>query len=57
MIKPDMYPKLFSVIFGEGMVNDSVSIILYKAIFDLVGEDDVPKPVSFTFVNFLIMIG
>lgn len=29
MIKPEKYPKLFSVIFGEGMVNDSVSIILF----------------------------
>lgn len=29
MIKPDKYPKLFSVIFGEGMVNDAVSIILF----------------------------
>jgi hypothetical protein len=40
MIKPDKYPKLFSVIFGEGMVNDSVSIILYKAILDIVGKDE-----------------
>jgi len=29
MINSDKYPKLFSVIFGEGMVNDAVSIILF----------------------------
>jgi len=39
LIKPDTYPKLFSVIFGEGMVNDSVAIILFKAVGDLFNDD------------------
>lgn len=39
------------------MVNDSVSIILYKAILDLVGSAVVPTPVSFTFITLLEMIG
>lgn len=39
------------------MVNDSVSIILYKAILDLVGSGAIPTPVSFTFVTLLEMIG
>lgn len=39
MISSTKYPKLFSVIFGEGMVNDSVSIILYYAIYNLVGDN------------------
>ncbi|KAL4499898.1 hypothetical protein ABPG72_015247 [Tetrahymena utriculariae] len=56
MIKSERYPKLFSVIFGEGMVNDSVSIILYKAVLDLVGDSSEPQPITFTFVNFLKMI-
>lgn len=37
LIKPKDHPKLFSIIFGEGMVNDAVAIILFKvvgAIFD-----------------------
>lgn len=42
MIDPNKYPKLFSVIFGEGMVNDAVSIVIYLAVFDLVGDLDNP---------------
>ena len=57
MIKSEKFPKLFSVIFGEGMVNDSVSIILYKAVLDIVGNDDTPKEINFTFVTFLVMFG
>ncbi|KRX00822.1 hypothetical protein PPERSA_02001 [Pseudocohnilembus persalinus] len=43
MIDPNKYPKLFSVIFGEGMVNDAVSIVIYLAVFDLVGDLDNPQ--------------
>ena len=32
IIKPSQYPKLFSIIFGEGMVNDAVAIILFKVV-------------------------
>jgi NhaP-type Na+/H+ or K+/H+ antiporter len=32
IIKPEKYPKLFSVVFGEGMVNDAVAIILFKVV-------------------------
>jgi NhaP-type Na+/H+ or K+/H+ antiporter len=37
MIKADKYPKLFSIIFGEGMVNDAVAIILFRSVFDIFG--------------------
>lgn len=53
MIKSDKFPKLFSVIFGEGMINDAISIILYKAVIDIVGSGDIPNPVSFNFETFL----
>lgn len=39
LISSDKYPKLFSVVFGEGMVNDAVSIILYSAVEDLLSSD------------------
>ena len=35
MIKPDKFPKLFSIVFGEGMVNDAVAIILFRSVADL----------------------
>lgn len=42
LIDSAQFPKLFSIIFGEGMVNDAVAIILFKVvggIFDKMGED------------------
>lgn len=39
MIKPEKYPKLFSVVFGEGMVNDAVSIILFISVELFHGEN------------------
>lgn len=35
LISSDKHPKLFSVVFGEGMINDAVSIILFKAVADI----------------------
>lgn len=35
MIKSDKYPKLFSILFGEGLVNDAVAIIIFLAVGDL----------------------
>lgn len=35
MIKADKYPKLFSIVFGEGMVNDAVAIILFRSVAEL----------------------
>ncbi|EGR28611.1 sodium hydrogen exchanger family protein, putative, partial [Ichthyophthirius multifiliis] len=55
MISPSKYPKLFSIIFGEGMVNDSVSIILYTAVFEMV--KDPKKEIEFNFLKFLEMFG
>ena len=32
LIKPKQQPKLFSLVFGEGIVNDAVSIILFNTV-------------------------
>jgi len=38
------------------MVNDSVAIILYNSVLDLVGSSDIPQDISFTFSSFMLMI-
>ena len=40
MIKPQKYPKLFSIVFGEGMVNDAVAIILFRSVLKIFGGKD-----------------
>lgn len=35
IIKNDEYPRIFSLIFGEGITNDAFSIILFDAVVDL----------------------
>lgn len=41
MIKPSKYPKLFSVVFGEGMINDAVAIILFTVVGGIFSEQNV----------------
>jgi sodium/hydrogen exchanger-like protein 6/7/sodium/hydrogen exchanger 8 len=38
MIKADQYPKLFSVVFGEGMINDAVAIIIFTSVTKLTND-------------------
>lgn len=38
IIKPEKYPKLFSIVFGEGLMNDAVAIILFKVVGDIFAE-------------------
>jgi sodium/hydrogen exchanger-like protein 6/7/sodium/hydrogen exchanger 8 len=38
MINPSKYPKLFSIIFGEGMINDAVAIILFRVVAPIFDE-------------------
>jgi len=32
MVNQNDYPKVYSILFGEGLVNDAVSVILYTSI-------------------------
>lgn len=41
MIKPTKYPKLFSIVFGEGMINDAVAIILFSVVGGMFSKDNV----------------
>jgi sodium/hydrogen exchanger-like protein 6/7/sodium/hydrogen exchanger 8 len=55
MINPEKYPKLFSVVFGEGMVNDAVSIIIFLSVGNMTGSDNQLE--EFTFMILLQMLG
>jgi len=35
-IKPEYQPKLFSVVFGESLIKDAVTIVLYTSVEKLV---------------------
>lgn len=35
-VKPEYQPKLFSIVFGESLIKDAVTIVLYKSIEQLV---------------------
>jgi NhaP-type Na+/H+ or K+/H+ antiporter len=32
IVKEDESPQLFSILFGEGIVNDAIAIILFKSV-------------------------
>ncbi len=38
LINSQKFPKLFSIIFGEGMVNDAVAIILFKVVGNIIKD-------------------
>jgi len=39
MIKKQQFPKVHSIIFGEGLLNDAVAIILFKITLKLDNVD------------------
>lgn len=57
IISEDHHPKLASIIFGEGITNDAVAIILYKAVNEYTSSTEtLSVTVPFTIIgNFLKM--
>jgi len=51
-IKEDQMPKLFSVLFGEGVLNDAVCIVLYNILLKFDFENSV-----FNFWTILTIVG
>ena len=59
MIKPEKYPKLFAIVFGEGMVNDAVAIILFQVVGGLFDQKITDGTISIVFgllLNFVVTI-
>ena len=59
MIKPEKYPKLFAIVFGEGMVNHPVAIILFQVVGGLFDQKITDGPISIVFgllLNFVVTI-
>lgn len=40
VVKESKFPKLNSILFGEGVINDAVSIVLFRAVLTL-GQDEL----------------
>lgn len=49
MLNQDETPLLYSLVFGEGVVNDATSVVLFNAI----GNFDLPKFNHTIALNFL----
>lgn len=45
MVKYEEQPTLFSLLFGEGIVNDAVAIILFNTVLDFFFSED-PKAIT-----------
>lgn len=43
LLNPKTQPKLFSVVFGEGIVNDAVAIILFNTVVKFTTPDPITK--------------
>lgn len=57
LINPDKQPKLFSLVFGEGITNDAVGIILFNAVVMFAGPGstfDIYTPALILW-NFLVL--
>jgi len=35
IVKETKYPKLNSILFGEGVINDAVSIVIFRAVEEI----------------------
>lgn len=59
IIKYDEQPKLFSLIFGEGIVNDAVAIILFNTVSMYVGEttEEFTGATPFKIIGNFLLLG
>lgn len=51
-IREDTEPKLFALLFGEGVINDAVCIVLYRIIRDFFASDTAGKIIILAILSF-----
>jgi len=56
LVKAEVYPKLNAILFGEGIVNDAVSILLFRTIKTFFVDRNTGGSVSFSF-QMILSIG
>jgi NhaP-type Na+/H+ or K+/H+ antiporter len=44
IVKEKTYPTLNSILFGEGVVNDAVAILLFHAVEELILKEKLEMP-------------
>mmetsp|Transcript_53194 Transcript_53194/g.72873 ORF Transcript_53194/g.72873 Transcript_53194/m.72873 type:complete len:187 (+) Transcript_53194:547-1107(+) len=58
MISPKDQPKLFSLVFGEGIVNDAITIILFNTVAKFSKRNDkfTAKSIPVVVVDFIMIL-
>lgn len=58
IVKYEAQPKLFSLIFGEGITNDAVCIILFNAVYEYAGPNSqITKSTPFIILYGFLLLG
>lgn len=58
LIKRERYPKLWSILFGEGVLNDAVSILLFRSVLKgprSLGLDTYPLTITLSAIYLLVL--
>lgn len=48
-MKPDKFPVLNAVLFGEGIINDAVAIVLFRTVSNLTIDEN--NGITYMFMN------
>ena len=58
LLSPKSQPKLFSMVFGEGIINDAVCIILFNTVNEFAHQEDTElngKSLGLVTLDFILL--